>query len=1559
MRKETSETCKANESENKLQQQDPTSSEASNRKTATEPKRPTAPMTAEQKNDVMKPRKRQEASRVRSSGLKDELNVQAKNSVLDSMKPVASTERDTRPTVEHTSKSSDFDMLENGSPAQKMSAERRNPELGRCGSSSQLTQRRIESSRNRFSKRRTQSTSSADRPVSRSSLPRTSSATNQEEFDLGRRVLPKKQKDQAPKLRTSQQRSNQIAADLSQELAFLASNFGGLLQEHDDLHFFSEKQMPGSCQWLLEEPAVARFLADPQGSRAVWCKGRPGCGKSVFASSIINHLQGRGSKCAFHFFRFGSECKNELGPMLISLAYQFAELIPQYRTRLKSLFQQGLSVQKSAPRLIWQKLFLTILFKIRLTTPLYVVVDGLDECDSSAMLLRLLSDIKNSKSNLCVMLISRDTSQLSRGFDRLSKAIEVESLSLDGVDEDLRMYVEEEMEGMRGEQAFKDHISERIIAKADSNFLWASLVVKEVLQCHTEKEIEIALQEVPQHLEQLYERMDVALARASRPADLVMARTILMWTVCSRQRLTLEQLRDALRPEYDEILDLRLTISQVCGEFVIVEVTEIVAMVHATARDFLTDNENANFHIPMADSHHKIFLKCLSRLMNSSSKIQMGRVKAQSFLVYAATSWAYHLHRSTSVFDQDSLALLGQFFSGPAVLSWIHLLAMSGQLGVLIHTSKIMVNFLEQVNRLDADRSPLTHRLREKEHLLSWSTDLVKVIGKFGSHLKAKPKSIYKIVPAFCPSSSALHQTFCSKTSPPSLQISGLSSPWWDDCLARFAVRNNNLPTGVVSLNKHFALLTSDGTVHLYNSRTLDEVRQFKHGERVLAWCFNAVGGKLVTYGFLKTIVWNVFSGLRLLVIQNPGMASAITLGFRSNDEYAVGCFDDCNVRSVSLSNSEAEWSVLSDVFRSKTDAEQDSPPRCAALNPSCSQLAVGYRGAAIAVWSVDEPRPCLIGRCERQGSTGQLATGTFVDTRVLCWNTVTGHVVGVYNDGCVFKWHPFDNEYQEASASASELSCSADGKILVTSSGDGSIRIWDFQHFVPIYQLSSSGPVTALAIDPHERRVYDIRENYCTLWEPNSVLRQWEVEDKTSDTISNQESSTQFLGCPEVSNDAFDPLTALATSKTTLVYATGNDEGVVTCYSQDGTVLDATPPTFMTVEHVCWSDDGKRMASSDLSRRVLVKSIEEADGGSAVKPVCTIKMEDKIKQLLLSPTGHLLLVSTENCLTIWSIEKEEVVSTRPQASRYHWTNSPSDADQLIGFGYAEIQISMWEGQGTTWQLRIDRRMVDGFSTRNGVHTMFPKPTAHFPTDNGNVDHAVDKVVYTLDGSLALVETSKCSANLAREKQFMLISVDSESLMRALGSSSLVVQPQLLSPELVAHLALPLGFVESDPVQAVRRKSFASNTGGAGPIRRSPFSALRDSTSSSVSSNSCGGNNKNGTASSRTSSSTFLSVGDAAAPTTTTTTTTTKTSTEPVLAFLDRDYWVCTYALGDGGVDGRGRADKIRRHHFLPRDWINMEWLELAVMRPDGTLLCPRNGEVAIIANGLREECPD
>ena len=63
--------------------------------------------------------------------------------------------------------------------------------------------------------------------------------------------------------------------------------------------------------------------------------------------------------------------------------------------------------------------------------------------------------------------------------------------------------------------------------------------------------------------------------------------------------------------------------------------------------------------------------------------------------------------------------------------------------------------------------------------------------------------------------------------------------------------------------------------------------------------------------------------------------------------------------------------------------------------------------------------------------------------------------------------------------------------------------------------------------------------------------------------------------------------------------------------------------------------------------------------------------------------------------------------------------------------------------------------------------------------------------------------------------------------------------------------------------------------------------------------------------------------------------------------FLDRMFWVCSWELN-------APAKTVKKHFFLPRDWISPTALQLVILNSNGTLFCPRNGVVAIVRNGIK-----
>ena len=151
------------------------------------------------------------------------------------------------------------------------------------------------------------------------------------------------------------------------------------------------------------------------------------------------------------------------------------------------------------------------------------------------------------------------------------------------------------------------------------------------------------LRRVPSGLEALYVRIEESLVRNFREGDEKLARTILQWAACSKRPLSLAGLEDALKPEYSHLIDLRFTVSRVCGEFVIITPQVQILMTHARARDFLLQSPDRKLFIPQTQSHNQIFRKCINYIMTSNLKSPRHPSKPDLFLEYAISAWPYHL----------------------------------------------------------------------------------------------------------------------------------------------------------------------------------------------------------------------------------------------------------------------------------------------------------------------------------------------------------------------------------------------------------------------------------------------------------------------------------------------------------------------------------------------------------------------------------------------------------------------------------------------------------------------------------------------------------------------------------------------------------------------------------------------------------------------------------------------------------------------------------------------------------------------------------------------------
>ncbi|KAI0033612.1 hypothetical protein K488DRAFT_69721 [Vararia minispora EC-137] len=173
----------------------------------------------------------------------------------------------------------------------------------------------------------------------------------------------------------------------------------------------------GTCTWFFD----AAFEEWKRGDNAVyWIYGKPGTGKSVLCSSIIDHLRfDSEASLAYFYFDFRDVHKESVSGLLSSLVFQLASSSHKCYTILKkSRTRQRMALQ---PTVDFLSSMLEEMLRVRPGTTL--VIDALDECpelsreyDLLPLLYRLVSHDDN---RLRLLMTSRPESDIRRAMDRI------------------------------------------------------------------------------------------------------------------------------------------------------------------------------------------------------------------------------------------------------------------------------------------------------------------------------------------------------------------------------------------------------------------------------------------------------------------------------------------------------------------------------------------------------------------------------------------------------------------------------------------------------------------------------------------------------------------------------------------------------------------------------------------------------------------------------------------------------------------------------------------------------------------------------------------------------------------------------------------------------------------------------------------------------------------------------------------------------------------------------------------------------------------------------------
>jgi WD40 repeat protein len=1070
-----------------------------------------------------------------------------------------------------------------------------------------------------------------------------------------------------------------------------------------DLETLHSKVLSGTCQWMTIREDFLTWREMPLSSNAAvyWLIGLPATGKTSITKAVIDHLRSLGLDCAYHFFAADHQQKRTTSYCLRSVALQLAEIDDSFGRYLAAFLKEsGVKLDSSSQSfdIMWERIFEGIAFKSARTTPLFIILDAVDEADAPSPLLNRLIGLK-SIAPIKIFLASRPMKVPPKpGNISITTCL----LQEQNTAEDILSYAQRFLEdALPDDPGFHQHIIQQILAKSSGSFLWVKLTL-ETLQnsWHTRDDIQAALTEIPKGMEELYSKM-LSGVRSQAARLQTMAQRILTWSICSWRPLSIAELQKALEPEFRGFVNLEYTITQICGHFITVTNRKI-ALVHATARDFLlASRDGSPPFIERRDGHQLLATACLrtlssdewqasTRMTMMASKRSVAHTittlavspasKDETLWTYATCHWAYHVSMCSSR-SQDVANSLNLFLNRYA-LSWIEAVALLGDLRYMVRSAQYLKAYAKKRSRgSNIDGTMTLLSLEEPppdgtKLLHSFANDFVRIVGKFGANLLQQPSSIYRLVLPFCPQQSAV-ANMERHLDLNSIKVTGFVLEGWGDCLASMTVGNDHTASQVLATDALFvALISSSGTVVLWSVETYTEVRRLSHDEYVTTMTLSKSKTLLATSGFATYRVWEMASGVEAYRISRFSDFLTVALEFSIDDSELIIGLDNSSIACYDLQTS----AVKSTFYASHPTDSLSGCPSTITLSQDRKKVAISWRGQPLIVWDMQRDSPPQT--CKVVSKSDPLNAPEIVK-----WKRDGNSILILCLSAKLFEWNVQTLEQIEHGKyhdmNAREMDLSADESLLLTSDASGTMSVWSFPRLNLIYQLVNTGEyIRDISLSPDGRRFYDVRGSMCNVWEPDSLIRpDYQDTEDTSSVAESFAATEPVVLADEISGEQ---VTALFVSSDDLYYCCGKDDGTVIIHdAHSGEKIRKlfSYSKFNSVTLIEWSVSGRYLFCSSNYGRVVGKRLEvKAPGKWAVFPVIDLEVRESILQLVFSRDERLLLISTNSHDYVWDLKLKTQLCKQNQEQRGKgkWFADPMNPEVVLWINGKNICQYLW-----------------------------------------------------------------------------------------------------------------------------------------------------------------------------------------------------------------------------------------------------------------------------------------
>ncbi|KAK3986076.1 hypothetical protein QBC44DRAFT_144648 [Cladorrhinum sp. PSN332] len=1056
---------------------------------------------------------------------------------------------------------------------------------------------------------------------------------------------------------------------------FLRSFLGVNSSPEGDLDTLWTLRQRDTCEWLLTKEFFTSWKSGTTHNNVLWLTGRPGVGKSVLSSYVIEQLKQAGFYCSYFIFKNTESGGSMLIESLQSLAFQMSIQDDSVHDALVELTKNDHMWNRSDEASFWRHIFLSCIFQLPCISTHFWVLDGIDECPNFESLFtrRFLATVP---PGLRLFATSRPLQKITRGLVGLGPKTFTYPLTDDDTQEDIRLFLSTRLTDLDlfDNDSDRERMFAKILAKARGSFLWVRLVMQDLECAFSEEAMEAVLQDTPADLSQLYTRiMSTIMADDPKAA---LAKSIFKWVALSSRPLTVEELRHAIKLDVAQTVpNLAKWIPEVCGHLLYVDQNSCVRPIHDTVRNFLlAGGAELTPLVNKQEGHTSIACTLLNYLGSTwAQRRQIGKVsggdrgnrglwdsvtskagpqgsddQTRALLGYACQFSALHVLKGTSR-DGDLMSAIVNFFSGAAVLHWIEHIASTGNLSTIARSA---MNLRDYLNRRTKYISPTDPSM---QLIGNWVYDLIRTVAKFRQQLLSSPRSIHDLIPCMCPRESVISKSFLKNTRGRVI-VQGYGPKAWEECLATIDFQEG-IATSVGHGEHLFAIGMSKGQILLYDSDTAHCLQRIQHPERVRLLRFSANDSYVASCGRKQLLVWDPASG-------------AMTHSFSLQAPPLALCFGENGDLLCALVSSEILSWCLTDTdlipprtFRAGTRAlvlgSNAGPPAIQAAfsrQGTDTLIAFAYKGLPIMIWvqpDLVDFEPRLLGTCQPENESV-----VYHGIVGMCFNPRPELPVLIvsYNDGslCLFNYETRNEICRCPQINAACISCSPDGRSLIVATGHGAVEIFEFDTYageITLERVSRlcdtvDDGIRGIAFSHDGLRFVDIQRQQARLWAPALLVNLTLVAmDDTLSTIASvapgtmssylsperlkqtsviQQRDRPSITSPLVSDDSGNCIVA------------GKSNGEVVLFS--GTAPEMWRKLHglhaSEVVHVAIDNSGTVIASADEGARVLVvKTVEPLASmishGFFNPPalLCDHSFTLPVRQILVSPGGDRVLV--------------------------------------------------------------------------------------------------------------------------------------------------------------------------------------------------------------------------------------------------------------------------------------------------------------------------------------------